>query len=109
MSLSSQARRRSRTSHSTRPVLEWIAEHGHTVVGTIHDLGVSASVGPFERPDLGPWLSDDKSARVDVLVFSKLDRLFRSTRDCVRFAECRGTLQGPRLRRGQPDTELPGP
>jgi site-specific DNA recombinase len=23
----------------------------------------------------------------DVLVFSKLDRLFRSTRDCVRFAE----------------------
>jgi site-specific DNA recombinase len=67
--------------------LKWVAEHGHTVVGTIHDLGVSASVNPFERPDLGPWLADDKSHEWDVLVFSKLDRLFRSTRDCVKFAE----------------------
>ena len=67
--------------------LKWVAEHGHTVVGTLTDLGVSASVSPFDRPDLGPWLSDDKSHEWDVLVFSKLDRLFRSTRDCVKFAE----------------------
>jgi site-specific DNA recombinase len=67
--------------------LKWVAEHGHAVVGTIHDLGVSASVNPFERPDLGPWLADDKAHEWDVLVFSKLDRLFRSTRDCVKFAE----------------------
>jgi site-specific DNA recombinase len=67
--------------------LKWVAEHGHTVVGTIHDLGVSASVNPFERPDLGPWLADERQHEWDVLVFSKLDRLFRSTRDCVKFAE----------------------
>jgi DNA invertase Pin-like site-specific DNA recombinase len=67
--------------------LKWVAEHGHTVVGTIQDLGVSASVSPFERPDLGPWLADDKQHEWQVLVFSKLDRLFRSTRDCVKFAE----------------------
>lgn len=66
---------------------KWVAEHGHTVIGTVHDLGVSASISPFEREDLGPWLADDKCHEWDVLVFSKLDRLFRSTRDCVKFAE----------------------
>ena len=67
--------------------LKWVADHSHTVIGTIRDLGVSASVNPFERPDLGPWLAEDKAHEWDVLVFSKLDRLFRSTRDCVKFAE----------------------
>ncbi len=67
--------------------MKWVAEHGHTVVGTIQDLGVSASINPFERPDLGPWLTEEKSHEWDALVFSKLDRLFRSTRDCVKFAE----------------------
>jgi DNA invertase Pin-like site-specific DNA recombinase len=66
---------------------KWVTERGHKIVGTIHDLGVSASVSPFDRPDLGPWLTDEKSGDWDVLVFSKLDRLFRSTRDCVQFAE----------------------
>jgi len=66
---------------------KWVAEQGHTVVGTFQDLGVSASVSPFDRPDLGPWLAAEKSHEWDVLVFSKLDRLFRSTRDCVKFAE----------------------
>lgn len=66
---------------------KWVAEQGHEVVGAIQDLGVSASVDPFKRPDLGPWLAEDKSHEWDVLVFSKLDRLFRSTRDCVKFAE----------------------
>lgn len=66
---------------------KWVAEHEGTIIGTLTDLGVSASVSPFDRPDLGPWLVEDKAAEWDVLVFSKLDRLFRSTRDCVKFAE----------------------
>jgi DNA invertase Pin-like site-specific DNA recombinase len=66
---------------------KWVADHGGTVVGTIQDLGVSATVNPFDRPDLGPWLTPGKAGEWDVLVFSKLDRLFRSTRDCVKFAE----------------------
>lgn len=66
---------------------KWAKDHGHEIVGTVQDLGVSASISPFEREDLGPWLSPEKSHEWDVLVFSKLDRLFRSTRDCVKFAE----------------------
>lgn len=66
---------------------KWATERGHTIVGTFRDLDVSATVSPFERPDLGPWLSPEKQDEWDVLVFSKIDRMFRSTRDCVKFAE----------------------
>lgn len=66
---------------------KWVEANGHNVIGTIQDLGVSAQVSPFDRPDLGPWLSDERQHEWSVLVFSKLDRLFRSTRDCVKFAE----------------------
>ncbi|MDP7733630.1 recombinase family protein [Mycobacterium paragordonae] len=65
----------------------WATERGYPIVGTFEDLDVSATVSPFERPDLGPWLSPEKQGEWDVLVFSKIDRMFRSTRDCVRFAE----------------------
>ncbi|ALI28385.1 hypothetical protein XA26_45850 [Mycolicibacterium fortuitum] len=65
----------------------WAESQGYDVVGTIEDLGVSASVSPFDRPDLGPWLDTQREGDWDALVFSKLDRLFRSTRDCVKFAE----------------------
>lgn len=66
---------------------KWAEGKGYDVVGTIEDLGVSASVSPFDRPDLGPWLDAQRAGDWDALVFSKLDRLFRSTRDCVKFAE----------------------
>ncbi|AGY36975.1 integrase (S-Int) [Mycobacterium phage Fredward] len=66
---------------------KWATERGHEIVGTFKDLDVSASVSPFERPDLGPWLSPERQDEWDILVFSKIDRMFRSTRDCVKFAE----------------------
>ena len=62
-------------------------EKGYEIVGTFQDLDVSATVSPFERPDLGPWLSPEKEGEWDAMVFSKIDRMFRSTRDCVKFAE----------------------
>lgn len=66
---------------------KYAVDKGYEIIGSVQDLGVSATVAPFKRPDLGPWLTDEKSHEWDVLVFSKLDRLFRSTRDCVKFAE----------------------
>ena len=66
---------------------KYARDKGYDVVGTFQDLDVSATVSPFERPDLGPWLSPEKQDDWDVLVFSKIDRMFRSTRDCVKFAE----------------------
>jgi DNA invertase Pin-like site-specific DNA recombinase len=43
---------------------------------------VSGAVSPFERADLGPWLTDPaKIAQWDTLIISKLDRLSRSLID----------------------------
>jgi DNA invertase Pin-like site-specific DNA recombinase len=56
--------------------------HGHTVIAATEDVDVSGAVSPFERADLGPWLTDpEKVARWDVIIVHKLDRLTRSLRD----------------------------
>ncbi|WP_246227637.1 recombinase family protein [Mycolicibacterium helvum] len=66
----------------------WAQSKGYEVVGTFEDLGISAGkTTPFERPDLGKWLAPERLHEWDVLVFSKIDRAFRSTNDCVEFAK----------------------
>jgi len=65
---------------------KWAEAKGYEIVGTFEDLGVSAEKRPEDRPDLGPWLTDEGAARWDVIVWSKMDRAFRSTRHCVDFA-----------------------
>ncbi|MHA7662372.1 recombinase family protein [Mycolicibacterium sp. HS_4_1] len=65
---------------------KWAEAKGYAIVGTFEDLGVSAEKRPEDRPDLGPWLTEEGSAKWDVVVWSKMDRAFRSTRHCVDFA-----------------------
>lgn len=55
--------------------------HDHQIVGIAEDLDVSGSKSPFTRPELGPWLADDRLDQWDALIFSKLDRLTRSLFD----------------------------
>ncbi|MFI8834443.1 recombinase family protein [Streptomyces afghaniensis] len=50
---------------------------GATVVGTAVDLSVSGDVDPFQRKDLGPWLSDEGRSKWDELWVSTQDRLSR--------------------------------
>src|SRR5690348_3894785 len=53
-----------------------------TLVGITEDTDVSGSISPFERADLGPWLTDPKLiAKWDTLMVAKLDRLSRSVLD----------------------------
>ena len=57
----------------------YAALHDDTVVYTAVDLNVSGSVSPFERSDLGPWLTDPaKVVQWDGIIVAKLDRLTRS-------------------------------
>ncbi len=65
---------------------KWAEAKGYEIVGQFEDLGVSAEKRPEDRPDLGPWLTDEGAAKWDVIVWSKMDRAFRSTRHCVDFA-----------------------
>ncbi|WP_079462745.1 recombinase family protein [Mycobacteroides abscessus] len=37
---------------------KWATAHDYPVVGSFEDLGVSASVPPDERPELGPWIRE---------------------------------------------------
>jgi DNA invertase Pin-like site-specific DNA recombinase len=61
------------------------------VVGIPEDLDVSGAVSPFERPGLGPWLSDPaKVAQWDVLVAWKMDRVSRSALDTLKLLEWAG-------------------
>lgn len=56
--------------------------YGHTVIHTTEDLDMSGAVSPFERPELGPWLTEpDKINAWDSIIVAKLDRLTRSLRD----------------------------
>jgi site-specific DNA recombinase len=55
---------------------------GEEVVYVAQDVDVSGAVSPFQRADLGPWLTDpDKIAQWDTLIVAKLDRLSRSLID----------------------------
>lgn len=65
---------------------KWAESKGYEIVGMFEDLGVSAEKRPEDRPDLGPWLTDEGASKWDVIVWSKMDRAFRSTRHCVDFA-----------------------
>ena len=48
-----------------------------------YDLDVSGAVSPWERPGLGPWLTDDRLSQWDAICVAKLDRLTRSLIDFV--------------------------
>lgn len=72
-----------KTSHTTQresgeryaSAMDW------DIVGFFEDLDVSASIAPWDRPDLGPWLNE-RANDWDALIFSKVDRAFRSIKDC---------------------------
>jgi site-specific DNA recombinase len=72
----------------TEEGIRWAQGRGYSVEGTFEDLGVSAGkFKPEDRPGLGHWLKPERLHLWDVLVFSKIDRAFRSTKDCVDFAQ----------------------
>ncbi|MDX8047859.1 recombinase family protein [Lentzea sp. BCCO 10_0798] len=65
----------------------YVQQQDWDLVGSFEDLDVSAiTFGPWQRPDLAPWLTD-KVHEWDAIVFTKIDRAFRSIKDSVMFAE----------------------
>lgn len=60
----------------------YASQHDMDIIGYFEDLDVSASISPWDRPDLGPWLKD-KPGEWDAIIFAKVDRAFRSIKDCA--------------------------
>jgi site-specific DNA recombinase len=76
------------TDETTSPKNQWAAIDGyaalynHTVVATATDLDVTGAIPAFDRPELGPYLSDPLLiSSFDGIIVSKLDRLGRSVMD----------------------------
>jgi site-specific DNA recombinase len=63
-------------------IKSYAARKNANIVHIVMDLDVSGAVSPFERPELGTWLTDsEKMAQYDGLIVHKLDRLTRSLLD----------------------------
>lgn len=61
--------------------LELCKQRGYEVVGTAEDLDVSAGkTSPFDRPQLGDWLTN-RHNEFDVLVVFRMDRIVRRLLD----------------------------
>ncbi|MFF7588642.1 recombinase family protein [Kitasatospora purpeofusca] len=73
-----------KTSHLTQAESgeRFAAARFWEIVGTFEDLDVSAEVSPWKRPDLGPWLTE-RDDEWDALIWAKVDRAFRSAKDCA--------------------------
>ena len=82
------------TDESTSPVrqrgrIDWWTggQQGAVLVAVAEDIDVSGAVSPFDREQLGPWLTDDPPQAWDVLVAWKLDRVSRSALDTLKLFE----------------------
>lgn len=60
---------------------EYAKEHGYSVAGIYNDAGYSARKKYTQRPALLQMVSDCKAGKVDMILFTKLDRFFRSVKD----------------------------
>lgn len=62
------------------------AEHAH-VIGRYVDAGITARKKAFHRPALQRLLDDVRADRIDVVVFTKLDRWFRNIAEYYKVQE----------------------
>jgi site-specific DNA recombinase len=61
---------------------EWARDHGHEIVHVTKDRNVSGAIPPWERPELGPWLTDPELViRYDGIVAYEVSRLSRDYAD----------------------------
>lgn len=57
---------------------DWAQQEGHVIVDVTRDRNVSGAVPPWERPELGPWLTDPvKLVQYDGVVAFDVGRLSR--------------------------------
>src|SRR5260221_11083282 len=87
-----QAARLSRMTDSTTSIdkqdqdaTRYAGAYDHEVIATAADTDVSGDVSPWDRPELGPWLSEpEKISQYDGIVAAHVDRLSRSTIDFMK-------------------------
>lgn len=66
---------------------EWAKANGVKVVGHYNDAGISARKKYTKRPELLRLLEDVKAGKIDLIVFTKLDRWFRNIAEYYKVQE----------------------
>lgn len=59
----------------------WIREHGHILIGHYTDAGISGGKAIEKRPAMAQLLKTVETDQIDLVVFTKLDRWFRSLKN----------------------------
>lgn len=65
----------------------WIRDHGHVMIGHYTDAGVSGGKPIDKRPAMWRLLQDIQAGLVDLVIFTKLDRWFRSLKNYYKAQE----------------------
>lgn len=60
---------------------QWAADHNYDYVGSYNDAGISARSRYTKRPALLRLLEDVRAGKIDLIIFTKLDRWFRNVAD----------------------------
>ena len=60
---------------------EYCEENGMKIVGHYTDEGISGTQPPLKRPALQQLLEDVQAGKIDMILFTKLDRWFRSVKE----------------------------
>lgn len=71
----------------TVALTEWAKTNGHKIAGIYTDAGISARKPASKRPELQKLLEDVKAGKGDLIVFTKLDRWFRSIAEYYKVQE----------------------
>jgi DNA invertase Pin-like site-specific DNA recombinase len=96
------------TENQSRELREVAARHGHDVVDTYEDAGISGANGRDRRPEFDRLLRDATTRKFDVVMAWSVDRLGRSLQDLVSFlSEIHALGIDLYLHRQQLDTRTP--
>lgn len=60
---------------------EYTRQQGYVIAGIYNDAGISAAKSYKKRPELLRMISDCKAKKIDIVLFTRLDRFFRSVPD----------------------------
>lgn len=66
---------------------EYCQKNRMKIVDHYTDEGISGSKPPLKRPDLKRLLDDVEAGRIDIILFTKLDRWFRSVKEYFKVQE----------------------
>lgn len=66
---------------------EYCNKVGYKIVGHYTDEGLSGGLPPLKRPALKRLLEDVKAGHIDIIIFTKLDRWFRSVQEYFKVQE----------------------